>query len=305
MPRCKIILLGASKRVDSIQLLLGASEQLGVKLELFSIESNPSLLHPISDLAEVVKGPEFQDPKFLDSVTKIANSTHSIVVPFMDSAAIGISRHQSTENLKLLASADSEMISNKRLMKKVAGDFGVEVIPNTLEGWPKILKPEAGFGSKGHQLAKDEKELTSIQETQKGLIVEDFLPGQESTVDVYFRKDSKIHSLIARDRLIVESGEVISTKTRDANPFEIKVISAFSKLKLVGPVNFQFLKSREKEYLLEINPRFSGGSTASIRAGWQAWKWILQEYLLNEELEHVGFRHVEVYRSRRDHVKFL
>lgn len=304
MKKNRIILLGASKRFDSIQLLLESAKNLKVQLDIISIESDASIPHPISELAEVVEGPEFSSPRLEKFILDVAQGEKTLVIPFMDSAAATTSKFSNTINVHWIVSPDSVVVSDKRSMKKIASQLGVDVVPNTPDTWPKIGKPALGFGSRGQQILNNLNELIEFEYTQIPYVIEDYCPGPESTVDVYFSRDRQPHSIIARDRLIVESGEVIRTKTRNPNKKELTAINAFSQLNLKGPVNFQFLSVNHNQYLMEINPRFSGGSTASIRAGWQAWDWIIQEYLLNNPITGVGFEHVEVTRSRRDHVSY-
>jgi carbamoylphosphate synthase large subunit len=71
---------------------------------------------------------------------------------------------------------------------------------------------------------------------------------------------------------------------------------------LRGPLNIQLMG--QFSTLIEINPRFGGGSTASLHAGWPALRWFLHEYALQRDVNEktVLLRHVEVKRSWTDHV---
>jgi carbamoylphosphate synthase large subunit len=98
-------------------------------------------------------------------------------------------------------------------------------------------------------------------------------------------------------------GEVQHTRTRELTKLEKSRIDALlSEFKLMGPINVQFMGPDLK--LLEINPRFGGGSTASIKAGWTATTWFLQEYVLGHSQVNQGndFKHVEVMRAWKDYV---
>ncbi len=67
-------------------------------------------------------------------------------------------------------------------------------------------------------------------------------------------------------------------------------------------MNFQFIG--KPSVLLEINPRFSGGSTASISAGWLGPEWLIKEYLMKTGIDlGSNYSHVHVVRSRKDHIR--
>jgi predicted ATP-grasp superfamily ATP-dependent carboligase len=301
-----MVLIGASKRYDSIKLLIDSAVSLNLQLELYSIEYDSSEFHPISELATIVEGPLFDDPDFLKTITNLCSQdATTIFIPFMDSAAFAISSHSNMDSTIFLVSKYSKLLSNKGSMKRLAIDLGVQVIPNTENLWPKIIKPADGFGSRGIHLVRRLSDMEGIDYLSDGYIFEDFIDGIESSVDVYFSKSKELHSAIARDRIMVEGGEVVHTRTRNPNSFELDAIFKFCCYGLVGPINFQFISSGSKKYLMEVNPRFSGGSTASIRAGWEAWKWILEEYVLKTPLSKPQIRHLELFRTRRDHWKFL
>ena len=306
MLKARVVLIGASKRYDSIRLLIDSAISLNLELELYSIEHNSGAFHPISELVTIVEGPLFGDSNFLKTITSLCSQDiPTLFVPFMDKAAVTISSYSKLDNAIFLVSKEAESLSNKFSMKSLAVDLGVQVIPNTEGLWPKIIKPADGFGSRGIHLARRFSDIEGSDYLLGNYIFEDYIEGIETTVDAYFSKSNELHSIIARDRLIVEGGEVMHTRTRTPDPFELDAILKFRHHGLLGPINFQFISSESRKYLMEVNPRFSGGSTASIRAGWEAWKWILEEYVMKTTLSKPQIHHLELFRTRRDHWKFL
>ena len=300
-----MVLLGASKRYDSVRLLKEAASSINFDLELMSIELSKSKFHPIAELAEVIEGPSFSDPDFVNTVKNLYSlEHHTIFVPFMDAAAVAISGFSDTQNVTFLVPKSARLLSNKISMKKLAFECGVRVIPDS-EFWPKIVKPAYGFGSREIQVVRNLTELQSSNYSAETHVLEDYLDGVESTIDVYFSRSGELHSVLARDRLLVEGGEIVHTKTRTPDSVEFDSIVKFSEYGLVGPLNFQFILSGSEKYLMEINPRLSGGSTASIRAGWEAWRWMIEEYLEMVPLSKPLIRNLELFRTRRDHWRYL
>lgn len=238
MYKARLVFIGASKRYDSIQLLIEAASSLDIKLELISIEYNLENFHPISELVSIVEGPHFSDPEFLKTVVGLcAEEVPTLFIPFMDAAAVALSSYPKIENTILLVSREANSLSNKILMKALASSQNIQTIPNTEGIWPKIVKPADGFGSKGVQLLKNLNEYKYSEELSISQVIEDFVEGMESTVDAYFSKTFELHSVIARDRLLTEGGEVIHTRTRTPDSFEMEAILKFSRYELTGPLD--------------------------------------------------------------------
>jgi carbamoyl-phosphate synthase large subunit len=99
------------------------------------------------------------------------------------------------------------------------------------------------------------------------LLVSEYLPGAEYSVDCLLEKDSNIALIIPRKRVKINNG--ISTEgIIENNPEVISYCTSILKtLKLVGPIGIQVKYSTEgKPLLLEINPRLQGSSTACTEA---------------------------------------
>ena len=128
--------------------------------------------------------------------------------------------------------------------------------------------------------------------------------GSETSIDVYVSKEN-IFCAIARDRIQISDGEVVETRTRNLTLDEYEIVNQLvQNTHLRGPINVQLIGT--EKLLLDLNPRFSGGSTASIHAGWNAIRWLINEYLFENEIVFPStFNHVHVIRSKRDHVRTI
>jgi len=221
---------------------------------------------------------------------------HPTLLPLMDSSIESVLKVGSLASYPV--TEDSLTVLNKRHLKDICKVIGVPTPNDVTSGWAHV-KPVFGNGGKGAGVTNlgdgKVKDLTNF-------IYEEILVGPEVSVDVYIFADGH-YSAIARDRLNVVGGEVQHTKTRDlTDPEKTYIDALLSELRLRGPVNVQFMGPDLK--LLEINPRFGGGSTASIKAGWQATTWFSQEYLLEQSQvkQTSEFKHVEIVRAWKDYV---
>lgn len=301
------LFLGASKRYEAANILLSKQSQFTGPIEIYSIESDPADHYAISHLAHVISGPAFDSEGFDDILDNlIIDLSNPVIVPFMDSALSKLSEYVAKRNYsRAVVSLRTERFTDKNITKDIASKFGIGTVGNTPNRWPKVIKPVKGFGSRGIRVVEKDSRNAIDSLNLDEWIIEDYIGGIEISVDAYFDRNSSLISCIARERLRVEAGEVMRTRTRDVTQFEFDAVKFFEFQDLKGPVNFQFIFDADQELLLEINSRFSGGSTASMAAGWDAWSWIISEYALGNPIVLHDFAHVDVTRSRKDHVRSI
>lgn len=141
---------------------------------------------------------------------------------------------------------------------------------------PLIIKPKNGMGSSNVFKINNLKELKFFKTYVKNPIFQQYIQGEEYTVDVLCDFQGKPIYIIPRKRLEVRSGEVSKSKTIHDELIiseTLKVIKEFNKISLkeinlMGPLTIQFFKTNDNNiYFLEINPRFGGGVPLSFKAG--------------------------------------
>ena len=150
---------------------------------------------------------------------------------------------------------------------------------------PVVIKPSRSNGSRGVRIFDNNNDyyqevfvqkpgslkcnidqyIHSLQQMKKipELIISEYLPGEEVTVDTVC-KNGSVKIFLLRLRHKIRSGISISGKFFfDQNLYE-NVVKICAELKLDGPIGFQFKKSVNEHYkLLEINPRIQGTSVAA------------------------------------------
>ncbi len=174
-------------------------------------------------------------------------------------------------------------------------------------GYPEkkvVVKPRLSNGLRGLRILTEEKwdvnrflsekpesleiSLQDILDIlRKGnwpeLIVQEFLPGIEYTVDV-FRGNSEVIA-IPRLREKIRSGITFCAKIEFRKDLELYSISLAEKLDLKYSFGFQFKLSENGDpKLLECNPRIQGTMVASTFAGSNIIWWAIKE-ALGEKVE--------------------
>ena len=140
--------------------------------------------------------------------------------------------------------------------------------PDEVVNYPIIAKPRFGKGSRDIIQVNDEQEKKYICSKFPNMIYQEFLPGDEYTIDVMSDLEGNPIVSVPRVRLQTKSG--ISTKGKiilDEGLIE-ESMKIVKKLKIIGPSCIQMKKDHLDEFkLVEINPRLGGGTIFTTLAG--------------------------------------
>ncbi len=287
-------LIGAANRVAFAELLQEAALKLDLFLELHSIERFERV--PIASVAHITTSShEYHSAKFQDFLNDFTLVDRGLILPLMDRAIAPVikcnGRFTSPVNEVSL------QVLNKLFLKQECEKIGVATPSHAHSG---IVHKRPIYGNGGSGAGTANMDLEDIDESK--FLYEEIVLGPEVSIDAYVFVDGT-YAAIARDRLRIVGGEVQHTRTRELTTEESNILLVLlSYFPLRGPLNLQFKGKPLK--LLEINPRLGGGSTASIRAGWHAPRWLLEEYCLEigASFREPIFQHVEVNRSWQDFV---
>lgn len=133
--------------------------------------------------------------------------------------------------------------------------------------FPVIVKPRRGAGSRGVQLVPDRQRLDALG-FDTALIIQEFLPGEEYSVDVIADRSGHVVAAVPRTRTRVDSGVSIAGRTFHDPELEAVAAEVAIAIGLVGVANVQLRRDRlGRPALLEVNPRFGGAMPLTIAAG--------------------------------------
>lgn len=305
MQTIKILFLGAAKRVSLLERFLEAAQRLKCQLEFHSFESTAGF-YPISHLAHIEAAPKFTSQEFQEKLsTYIQNHKINIVIPNMDAAAAALSQfREKNAPSDCWCVVSTSKLTQAMYAKDHAQAFfqeqGLNCPANTPGRFPKIAKPILGFGSRGIQKIMTADGLKNIPATS---LIEDFIEGAETTADFYMSPKSGFTGAVLRDRIEVSDGEVMVCRTRLPDIQEQELLNKIAAISgWEGCVTVQYIRERATgiPYLIEINPRFGGGATASIEAGLDMAYYILTEFL-GQRIEPMQKpRLIMMSRARRD-----
>lgn len=133
---------------------------------------------------------------------------------------------------------------------------------------PCVAKPRCGRSSEGLMYIHSQNELKTLGGKQN-YIIQDFKPGSIFTVDYVRNNKSNRDFLVGREELLrTKNGAGLTVRiVNDESLYEL-VSYIDNKLCINGCVNMEFIKSDNKYFLIDINPRFSAGVAFSLLAGY-------------------------------------
>lgn len=124
---------------------------------------------------------------------------------------------------------------------------------------PVFVKPRTGSGSVGSRKVYDYIELENACKNEKGLIIQEFMSGDDLDADVYIDTISnKAVSIFTKRKLETKIGGANKTISfKDEKLFKA-IEESVSHFKFNGPIDMDFFYKDGEYYLSEVNPRFGG-----------------------------------------------
>jgi len=139
--------------------------------------------------------------------------------------------------------------------------------------FPMFAKPEYGSGSRGVKVCHKISDIKTLDKEESvhrssNYLFQEYLPGQEYTVDVLCDLESNPIIVVPRKRLQIKAG--ISSKGQVIKHKQIENLckDLCLYLNLKGPVCIQLKDdSKGNPKFIEVNPRLGGGTYFSTLAG--------------------------------------
>lgn len=214
--------------------------------------------------------PSVEAPEFVGAINKIVDRLKiDFIFPTHDSVVLKLAEAKQKGKLKcevVTSPAETCRIARSKLrtydfLKDIVRTPRVyksiqELSPSSL---PVFLKPEVGQGTKGTYLANSLEDVAFYTKKDSSLLMLEYLPGEEYTVECFTDKDGKLLFCEGRRRVRVLNGISVNTLTVADKRFVGFANKINQKLELRGAWFFQLKEAADGEVvLLEIAPRIAG-----------------------------------------------
>ena len=267
----------------------GGPAAVGVIKSLRSIDFKGNIISVDCDLLSVgfylsnkhYVVPLSADDNFWSEMLKIIKKEKvDLILPTGDSDIIHFSKNKLLlENMGVkLFQSDFKSIDicqdKLKFYKKCKDKFNLPKTSNENNlDFPIFCKPKRGSGSRGTKICYDGNCVKSLDTSislrrSRDYIFQEYLPGQEYTIDVLCDMESNPLVVIPRKRLqtkagISSKGEIIKDKFIEKACFDMCKF-----LKLKGPICLQMKEDIDgNPNFIEVNPRFGGGTYFTTLAG--------------------------------------
>ncbi|MGB3305736.1 MAG: ATP-grasp domain-containing protein [Thermomicrobiales bacterium] len=291
MVRCNILFTSAGRRVSLIQSFRSALNELGIDGSIVTGDlRGDAPARFVGDVHEQL--PRVDAESYVDRLKAVCVK-HSIqlVVPLIDTELHILARHRDAfqqlgvcllisspavtdiayDKRRTMAFFESARALTPRLIERE--DFVAENIH-----FPLMLKPARGSGSVGVTKIHNRHELDFFLGYIPDPVVQEFIQGDEYTLDVLTDFSGRVRSIVPRLRLETRAGEVskgMTVKNKAVMSAGARVVEALPGP--IGPITVQCFMTPDGDIsFIEINPRFGGGFPLSAQAGANFPRWIIE-----------------------------
>jgi carbamoyl-phosphate synthase large subunit len=133
--------------------------------------------------------------------------------------------------------------------------------------FPRFVKPRLGAGSRGAEKITRREDLDALPQ-DGSILVQEYLPGEEYSVDVYVRGDGRVIAAVPRERMKTDSGIAVTARTVDVPEVIEFARRVAEEIGVRYVANVQFKRAADGVFkLLEVNPRFPGTLPLTTAAG--------------------------------------
>jgi carbamoyl-phosphate synthase large subunit len=230
----------------------------------------------LSDLYYVI--PRYDSEFFIDNLLRIIKEQNINVL--MPSSGFDIYGYSDNYNIikecgaipivskrKVLEICRDKLLSYQFLSRKFPFAFTTEY-PEKIDTFPIIAKPRFGKGSNNIIMIENKLDLEFVMRKFENMIFQEYLPGTEYTVDVLSDLTEKSIMAIPRIRMDTKAGISVKGKIVRNSMIESLCKNTVDTLGIRGPSCIQLKESKNGELkIIEINPRFGGGTIFTTLAG--------------------------------------
>ena len=277
MKRINILLSGAGgpAAIGAIKSLHLIHPEGGIKI--VAVDSNPlSAGFYLANSYYVV--PQSDDESFMEEIYKIIDKEEiNLIMPTSGSDILQLSIHKEELNERGATCffSDYPVVrvcdSKYKFYTKLEGKFPIPTFTlhhNAGQDYPVFIKPVRGKGSRNSYICQTEDTAIYIMTRYKNMLVCEYLPGKEYTIDVLSDLDGKAICAVPRERIETRAGISFKGRVERNKEIENACMLLAEYLGLKGPSCIQMKEDKEgKLKFIEANPRMGGGTIMATFAG--------------------------------------
>ncbi len=209
--------------------------------------------------------PNVSDDNFIDHINYLVKQYNiDFIFPAHDSVVVKMIEEQHRLSATVITS-DKETSQICRSKSRTYDVFkGLLPVPKTYDvdggiRFPTFLKPDVGQGAKGTYKVANYKDIKFYVEKDPSLLILEYLPGREYTVDCFTNRHGQLIFSEGRERGRINNGISVNSKKTINHKFTELAEIINSRLKFRGAWFYQLKERSDGELvLMEISPRIAG-----------------------------------------------
>lgn len=169
--------------------------------------------------------------------------------------------------------------------------------------YPVFVKPARGSASIAISKAYDKETVELLCSHSDGMMIQEYLNGQEIGADVYIDMIShKVVSIFTKKKLVMRAGETDkSVSFKDEKLFEL--ITKFAEESgFTGQIDIDIFEIGGEYYISEVNPRFGGGYPHAYECDVDHMALILENLQGNVNAKNIGAYDEGVYMMKYNEI---
>ena len=277
------VLITGAGTVTAVSVIKGLRLQNEIKVHIIAADMNDFVIgRYFAD--EFVEIPPSNKEEFISELLSICKLKKvDMLIPIIDYEFKKISenrhRFEQIQCKPIISSSETIKICNNKFLTykffiqnniPTAKSYESKDIRKNINEivFPLFIKPAFdGRSSINSFKINNREELQYYMNIIKNPIVQEYINGQEYTLDGLNDLNGKPICIVPRIRIETKGGVSVKGKTiydREMMDWGMKISE---KLGIIGPFNIQCFRSKSSIVFIEINPRFSGAHALTILSG--------------------------------------
>lgn len=211
--------------------------------------------------------PQVDDHDFIEKLNDVIEYNKiDYIFPAHDSVVLKLMQESTKLACKIITSPLKTCEITRSKLKTYEYFEGVIPTPTVLnrarlqkDNFPVFLKPDIGQGSKGTYIAKTSEDIDFYIKEDNSLMILEYLPGKEYTIDCFTNKKGDLLYGVGRERKRISNGISVSSKVSLDKRFKELATKINGSLEFRGVWFFQVKERADGQLvLMEIAPRIAG-----------------------------------------------
>ena len=268
------------RKVELVESFRHELKQLIIEGEIIGTDASPlSAALNICDYRHLV--PRVDDPSYCDTLLNLCRKYKvKLLVPLTDLDLLLLAQNQALfaevgtfvliSSLEVVKICQNKHATNQFFQENsipTVRTLSLDEIDAKTATYPLFAKPAEGSGSINSFKIQNAEELTFFSQYIPNVLIQEYAPGQEFTIDALANLQGQVINAVPRKRIEVRAGEISKGVTVKDQRIINAVVEVLEKLGAIGPITIQCFVTLDQIKFIEINPRVGGGIPLTIAAG--------------------------------------